>query len=73
MEDIMKVVNTIDQWAVLASVLKEKQYRFSAMQYRFDHPEGFHTWFMAKGGKEVEVMTHDKAVQDAIIKFADEK
>jgi hypothetical protein len=43
------------------------------MQYSNDAQEGFHVWFKKSGKLDVEVVTFNKEVQDAIIKYASVK
>lgn len=66
-----RIIDTVEKWNILAAALKQKNYIFFYLQYGYDCPEGFHAWFI-KDEKKVEVITHNKEVQDAIIKFLDE-
>jgi hypothetical protein len=64
----MKRIDTLEQWETVAAAIREKGHRLWQWQYRYDHPEGFHTWVWAEG-KNVEFITYSKQVQDAMISF----
>lgn len=42
-------------------------------QYIWSEPEGYHAWFMKAGEDDIELVTHNEAVQDAIVAFNGEK
>lgn len=66
----MKIIENLEQWNILAAAMKEKDYRLWQFQYGYDRPEGLHAWFWRKGrDKDVEVVTHNKEVQEAILIF----
>ena len=45
-------------------------YRVFQMQYDWNDPNGFHAWFQKIGTTElIEIVTHNKAVQDNIVNF----
>lgn len=53
--------------------MRERNYRLWQMQYGYDTQEGFHAWFNKSGKSDVEVVTFNKKVQDAIIKYTSVK
>ena len=61
-----KIIESLDNWNILKQALINKGYRLWQMQYGYDRPEGFHAWFM-KDDKNVEIITHDKAVQEDMV------
>lgn len=63
----MKNIETIEQWSILSAAMKEKGYRLWQTQYWWNMPEGFHAWYWKDGKADVEVFTHSKEVQEAII------
>lgn len=65
----MKRIDTMEQWEILAAAMREKGYKLWQMQYSWDNKEGFHARFWKPEKSDVEVVTFDKAVQDAIVRF----
>ena len=48
---------------------RERRWQLWQMQYRYDDPEGFHAWFMKAGELDIEIVTHNEDVQEAIVNF----
>ena len=65
----MKQIVALEQWASIATELRETGYSLSQWQYDIDHPEGFHAWFWASGRPQISVMTRAYSVQEAIVRF----
>jgi hypothetical protein len=65
----MKHIDTMEKWWILARALHEKNYRIWQFQYSWDHPEGFHSWFMHDTKSDVEVVTRNEDVQVAIVAY----
>jgi hypothetical protein len=68
-----KIIDSMEKWNILSAALREKGYSLWQMQYRWSHPEGFHAWFwrVDSNGKmlQVEVITFDQEIQNAILEF----
>ncbi len=65
----VKAIESIEQWYKLSVKLIENGYQIWQMQYDTRAPEGFHAWFYLTGKPEFEIVTHNDAVHDAIIKY----
>ena len=65
----MKAVGSLAQWEELFVNLTTNKYRIWQTQYDTKSPEGFHTWFYSTGKPELEVVTHNEAVHDAIVNY----
>lgn len=65
----MKLIETLENWNILATAMKEKGWRLWQTQFIFDNEEGFHAWFRKDNKPEVEVVTHNEEVQKAIISY----
>jgi hypothetical protein len=48
---------------------RQRGWKVWQMQYRWNRPEGFHAWFHKADEPDIEVITHNEAVQDAIVNF----
>ena len=73
MKNSVKHIDTLEKWNTLSSAMHERSYHLWQMQYGYDTQEGFHAWFNKSGRPDVEVVTFNKKVQDAIIKYASDK
>ena len=73
MKNSLKHIDTLEKWNILSSAMHERNYYRWQMQYSYDTKEGFHAWFNKSGKSDVEVVTFNKKVQDAIIKYASDK
>jgi hypothetical protein len=73
MKNSVKYIDTLEKWNILSAVMRERNYRLWQMQYGYDTQEGFHAWFNKSGKSDVEVVTFNKKVQDAIIKYTSVK
>lgn len=65
----MESIESFEQWAMLAVVLTDHGYHLRQAQYDTQYPEGFYVWFRKFGKPDIEVVTHNDTVHDAIIKF----
>lgn len=66
----MKKIDTIEEWNRIAKLLQDKEYSLFQMQYGIDSPEGFHAWFIKKGGSHnYEVVTFNQEVHDGIVNY----
>jgi hypothetical protein len=68
----MKKIDTIEQWNILAAAMHKQEWQLWQWQYGWNHAEGFHAWFMRHGRDvkdSVEVETHNKNVQMAIVEY----
>jgi hypothetical protein len=61
------VVNSIEQWNNYADRLTKAGYKLYITQYRVGDPEGLHCTFWAKDKPDVEFVTHNKAVSEAML------
>jgi hypothetical protein len=64
-------VESLEKWAEVAPKLFVHGCRLFTMQYDADHPEGFHAWFWCPDYPTIEIVTHNKDVQNAIITYKD--
>ncbi len=62
-------IETIDRCNKFLDGCRKRGYKFWRMQYRWSAPEGFHAWFMLAGEPDIEVVTHNKQVQDALVAY----
>ena len=69
MPTIQKRIKTLDRWIELEENLLHHCYRLWQFQYDVQHPEGFHAWFSATGKQDVEVITYNQEVLNAIIGY----
>lgn len=65
----MKIIESIEHWNILAAAMRDKGYTLWQMQYNHVHHEGFHAWFYKSGKDDVEVVTHNRAVEMAIVNY----
>lgn len=63
------IINSIEKWDKAAARLSEKGYTMWQSQFAVDHADGYHAWFISTGLPEVEIVTFDKAVHDAILRY----
>jgi hypothetical protein len=69
----IKTIDIYENWIILSEAMKEKGYSLWQFQYSADMPEGFHAWFWKKQKDLVEVITHNKDIQDAILNYNSER
>lgn len=62
-------ITSLDEWNALSVELRKAGYTVYIMQYDADQPEGFNVWFWLTGRPQVHIVTHSKAVQDAIVNY----
>lgn len=62
-------VESLEKWYEVSAKLSEKRYSLYTMQFDVNHPEGFHAWFLLHSTPGVEIVTHDQAVHDAILRY----
>jgi hypothetical protein len=65
----MEIIESIDEWNLLAKDLAELGYTIWQMQFGVDCPEGFHARFLLAGSPDIEVVTHSEEVRDAILEY----
>lgn len=63
----MKTIESLSQWLILKQAIIDKGYKLWRMQYSYNDPEGFHIWIWKKDKQDVEIVTHNKEVQDDIL------
>jgi hypothetical protein len=66
-------INTFEKCNMILDKFRAEGWHVWQMQYRWNHPEGFHTWFMLAGHDDVEVVTRNKEVQKAIVAYNTKK
>lgn len=62
-------IETMEKCNKFLEECRQRGYTVWQMQYRWDEPEGFHAWFYKSGHEDIEVITHNKQIQQAIVKF----
>jgi hypothetical protein len=65
----MNVIESLDQWKAFSAKLSSERYRLWQTQFDTRSPEGFHAWFSASRQADIEVVTHNDDVHDAIVKY----
>lgn len=65
----MKQIDTLDQWYSFADMLSAAGYRLSSSQGDDKSPEGFLARFLASGRPDLEILTHDADVYNAMLKY----
>lgn len=63
---IPRHIESMEKWLILKQAIIEKGYKLFQMQYNWDMAEGFIATFY-KGNKDVEVITHNKDIEDDIV------
>jgi hypothetical protein len=69
----MKTINDITECKWFLDNLRATGWTVWQMQYRWNHPEGFHAWFMLAGHEDIEVVTKNKDVQKEIVAYNTKK
>lgn len=67
--DTLKSIGTLEQWHEMAAALQAGGFTIWQMQYAARQPEGFHVRFWASGRPEIEVVTHNEAIEAAIVNY----
>ena len=62
-------IETMNECNKFLTERRENGWRVWQMQYQWNNPEGFHAWFMKHGEPDIEVVTHNEQVQEAIVNF----
>lgn len=62
-------IEDLEHWNAKASALSQEGYYPWQYQYSSAEPEGFHVWFMSSGKKDIEIVTHSKRIQSAILNY----
>lgn len=65
-------VNTLDRWEYVSQKMIDRNYKLWQSQYGIDSPEGYITRFRCFSDStlpEIEVITFDKDVYEAILNF----
>jgi len=67
-------VETIEKCTRFLAACREHGYYVWQMQYQWNMPEGFRAWFhRPQDPNDIEVVTHCKKVQKAIVGFNSQK
>lgn len=66
-------VETLEKWSKVAEILHGMGYTIFQMQYGTDVPEGLHVRFWAATKPDVMVVTHNRAVHEAILRYDTER
>ena len=68
MENAIRV-ETMEKWNRFAVKMSAHGYGLCVFQHDYDDPEGFHAWFEAPDMPNVEIVTHNQDVNEAILHF----
>jgi hypothetical protein len=63
------LIKSISEWQSLAKDLAEHGYTLWQWQFDVDSHGGFRARFYCPGKQDIDVMTFDKAVKTAILKY----
>ena len=69
MPNIIKRIKTLERWTELEENFLFRGYRLWQWQYNVQHANGFHAWFCATDKQDVEVITYNQDVLNAIIDY----
>jgi hypothetical protein len=62
-------IETIEKCNEFLARCRANGWQLWQMQYRWNEPEGFHAWFMKPGEPDIEIITYNRKVQEAIVGF----
>lgn len=62
-------IDNLEQWSRISTRMKAAGYVRWTLQYGLDRPEGFHAFFWSSGKDDVEIITYDRLVHDAIMGY----
>ncbi len=62
-------IESLEKWNRVAEKLRYYDYQLWQWQYDVDAPEGFYARFIASGWPEIEIVTHDENVYNAIMQY----
>jgi hypothetical protein len=62
-------IETLEKCNKFLAGCRQRGWKVWQMQYKYYSPEGFHAWFILPREPDIEVVTHNKAVQDAIVEY----
>ena len=62
-------ISTLANYRKWEQWFRDNDYAPWQYQYGWDSPEGLHAWFAKAGEKDIEIVTHDEEVREAIMKF----
>ncbi|PKM72834.1 MAG: hypothetical protein CVU91_07345 [Firmicutes bacterium HGW-Firmicutes-16] len=66
-------IESLDDWREYADILHRMGYDIFQLQFDIKSPEGFHARFILAGCPDVEFVTRNEAVHDAILKYGYKK
>jgi hypothetical protein len=66
-------VETMEKCNRFLDKLRANDWSLWQTQYKWDSAEGCHAWFWHTGQKDIELVTHNEDVQNAIVKFSADK
>ena len=59
----------MEKWNRLSAKMSAHSYGLYVFQHDYDNPEGFHAWFEAPDMPNIEIVTHNQDVNEAILHF----
>jgi hypothetical protein len=62
-------IETMEKCDKFLAECRQRGWKVWQMQYRWSAPEGFHAWFHKAWEPDIEVITHNGQVQDAIVAY----
>lgn len=65
----MPKIESLDDWKEYAEILQRMGYSVFQLQFDTKSKEGFRAVFILSGCPDVEIVTHNEAVHDAIVKY----
>jgi len=62
-------VNDMQKCTRFLDKFRSNGWKVWQMQFRWSEPEGFHAWFMKAGEQDIEIVTYNKEVEKAIVRY----
>lgn len=62
-------IDNLEQWTRISTRMKAAGYARWITQFGLDREEGFHAFFWSSGKDDVEIITFDRLVRDAIMEY----
>lgn len=66
-------VDDMGRWEKAKAYLAENNYKLWQFQYDVRDPHGFHAWFIAHELPDIEIITFNASVEEAIVSFNGER
>jgi hypothetical protein len=63
-------INDMEKCNRFLDKLRANGWKLWQTQYQWDKPEGYHSWFWKTGEKDIELVTYNEEVQNAIVTFS---